>query len=296
METVYKVSEFKKLLAESSNEFKAKLGSGVESKEKEQNGKAYKDAKKRANDYDGGLSNEVGEKKAEYKKEDFNKTTLDYTPDNATPEYKKRVHAQVNGYTSEAEKNNGIEKIGDFSENEKIYDELKKSGEEMQDNAKTFKKSGLQAREWPDEVFDRENMYESKDGFDMRKMLNHMAQIEESVKPTNEKKNVKTIAFKKTEFLNEGHMINKIPDDFKKEGTAFRMKDKCGNTYLIEWKNNKANILEHSNKEGFNESMSRMQELFDYKTSDTSTNSSDRLNENEEKFSKTLDKMRKIIK
>ena len=33
METVYKVSEFKKLLAESSNEFKAKLGSGVESKE-----------------------------------------------------------------------------------------------------------------------------------------------------------------------------------------------------------------------------------------------------------------------
>lgn len=296
METVYKVSEFKKLLAESSNEFKAKLGSGVESKENEQNGKAYSDAKKRAKDYDGGLSDEVGEKKAEYKKEDFNKTTLDYTPDNATPEYKKRVHAQVDGYTSVAEKNNNIEKTGDFSDNDEIYKELKKSGEEMQDNEKALKKSGLQAREWPDEVFDKENMYESKDGFDMRKMLNHMAQIEESVKPTNENKKVKTIAFKKTEFLNEGHMINKIPDDFKKEGTAFRMKDKNGNTYLIEWKNNKANILEHSNKEGFDESMSRMKQLFDYKTTDTSTNYSDRLNENDDKFSDTLNKMRRIIK
>lgn len=296
MEKVYKVSEFKRILAESSNEFKAKIGSGVESEEKKNNGKAYDDAKKRAKDYDGGLSDEVGEKKAEYKKEDFNRTTLDYTPDNATPEYKKRVHAQVDGYTSEAEKKNGIEKAGDFSDNDKIYKELKKSGEELQDNAKTMKKSGLQAREWPDEVFDKESMYESKDGFDMRRMLNHINEIEDSIKPVNEEKKVKTIAFKKTEFLNEEHMINKIPDDFKKEGTSFKMKDKNGNSYLIEWKNGKANILEHSNKAGFNESMSRMKQLFDYKTNDTQTSYSDRLNENDDKFSDTLNKMRRIIK
>ena len=44
----YKVSDLKALIAEGSNEFKAKLGPGVESGDKANNGKAYKDADKRA--------------------------------------------------------------------------------------------------------------------------------------------------------------------------------------------------------------------------------------------------------
>ena len=278
MEQVLTVKAIKGLIKESQQEFKAKLGNGVESGNKTNNGKAYSDAKKRAKDFDGGLSDEVGEKKAEYKKEDFNKTLMDYTPDNVTPEYKKRIKKEfVNG----------------DKENEKIYKELKKSGEEQQKNEKELKKSGLQAREWPDEVFDKDNMYESRDGFDMRKMLNSLN--EKTTRKQFNESHVKTVLFKKTEFLNEEHMISRIPDDFKKNGTSFKMKDKNGSEYLVEWDNNKANIIEHTNKKGMDESISRMKELFDYRSSDTKTNYSDRLNENDDKFQETLNKMRKII-
>lgn len=278
MEQVLTVKAIKGLIKESQQEFKAKIGNGVESGNKTNNGKAYSDAKKRAKDFDGGLSDEVGEKKAEYKKEDFNKTLMDYTPDNVTPEYKKRVKKEfVNG----------------DKENEKIYKEFKKSGEEQQKNEKELKKSGLQAREWPDEVFDKDNMYESRDGFDMRKMLNSLN--EKTTRKQFNESHVKTVLFKKTEFLNEAHMISRIPDDFKKNGTSFKMKDKNGSEYLVEWDNNKANIIEHVNKKGMDESISRMKELFDYRPSDTKTNYSDRLNENDDKFQETLNKMRKII-
>ena len=278
MEQVLTVKAIKGLIKESQQEFKAKIGNGVESGNKTNNGKAYSDAKKRAKDFDGGLSDEVGEKKAEYKKEDFNKTLMDYTPDNVTPEYKKRVKKEfVNG----------------DGENEKIYKEFKKSGEEQQKNEKELKKSGLQAREWPDEVFDKGNMYESRDGFDMRKMLNSLN--EKTTRKQFNESHVKTVLFKKTEFLNEAHMISRIPDDFKKNGTSFKMKDKNGSEYLVEWDNNKANIIEHVNKKGMDESISRMKELFDYRPSDTKTNYSDRLNENDDKFQETLNKMRKII-
>ena len=278
MEQVLTVKAIKGLIKESQQEFKAKLGNGVESGNKTNNGKAYSDAKKRAKDFDGGLSDEVGEKKADYKKEDFNKTLMDYTPDNVTPEYKKRVKKEfVNG----------------DDENEKIYKEFKKSGEEQQKNEKELKKSGLQAREWPDEVFDKGNMYESRDGFDMRKMLNSLN--EKTTRKQFNESHVKTVLFKKTEFLNEAHMISRIPDDFKKNGTSFKMKDKNGSEYLVEWDNNKANIIEHTNKKGMDESISRMKELFDYRPSDTKTNYSDRLNENDDKFQETLNKMRKII-
>lgn len=278
MEQVLTVKAIKGLIKESQQEFKAKLGNGVESGNKVNNGKAYSDAKKRAKDFDGGLSDKIGEKKAEYKKEDFNKTLMDYAPDNVTPEYKERVKKEfVNG----------------DDENEKIYKEFKKSGEEQQKNEKELKKSGLQAREWPDEVFDKDNMYESRDGFDMRKMLNSLN--EKTTRKQFNESHVKTVLFKKTEFLNEAHMISRIPDDFKKNGTSFKMKDKNGSEYLVEWDNNKANIIEHVNKKGMDESISRMKELFDYRTSDTKTNYSDRLNENDDKFQETLNKMRKII-
>lgn len=292
MDKIITVKAINKLITESSQEFKAKLGPGVESKDKEINDKAYSDAKKRAKDFDGGLDKELGEEKSEYKKEDFNRTTLDYEPENATPEYKKRVHAQAKGYNSEAEMNNGIEKTGDFSDNENIYKEFKKSGEDFHNSQKDLKKSGLQAREWPDKVFDKESMYESKDGFDMRQMINRISSMEnKQMKPITEQ--MKTVLFKKTEFLNESHMISKIPDDFKVNGTSFKMKDKKGDEYIVEWKNNKAYVVNHLYKQQLSEEMNRIKELMGYKSSDSSTSSSARLNENDERFLTTLNKVRK---
>ena len=292
MEKIITVGDMKKIIAESSNEFKAKLGPGVESKDKEINDKAYSDAKKRAKDFDGGLSDEVGENKAKYEKIDDNRTTLDYEPENATPEYKKRVRAQAQGYSSEAEKNNGIEKSGDFSDNDDIYNQFKKSGEEHQDNIKLGKKSGLVARELPEKTFDKDNMYESKDGFDMRQMMNRLSN--NMTKNFVTETQIKTIHFKKTEFLSERHMISKIPDDFKVEGTSFRMKDKNANEYLVEWKNNKAYVLNHICKDQLNEEMNRMKQLMGYKTSDSMTTSSCRGDVNEDTYRSVLNKVRKI--
>ena len=109
MAKVISVKALKQLVAESSNEFKAVLGPGVESGNKTNNGKAYSDAKKRAKDYDGGLEKEVGEERPKYEKWDDNKTTLDYNLPNASKKYKDRVKAQVKGYTSELEEKNGLE-------------------------------------------------------------------------------------------------------------------------------------------------------------------------------------------
>ena len=131
MEKTFKVSDLKRLISESSSEFKPVLGPNVEKDNKSINGKAYDDAKKMAKDFDGGLGKNVGGQGVKYEKTDANRTTLDYTPENATDSYRKRVKAQVKGYTSEAEMNNDIEKAADFSDNENIYNGIKDSGCQM---------------------------------------------------------------------------------------------------------------------------------------------------------------------
>ena len=297
MEKTFKVGDLKRFIAESSNEFKPVLGVNVEKDNKSINDKAYKDAKQRAKDYDGGLEN-VGGKRVKYEKNDANRTTLDYEPENVSDDYKKRVKAQVDGYTSELEKNNKIEKSGDFSDNENIYNGIKKSGQELHNGEKDMKKSGLQGREWPEKVFDKEEMYESKEGFDMKQMINRMRILQENSETVNneslnENRNIKTIFFKKTEFLTEGHMLSRIPDEFKTEGEQFKMKDKTGNTYLVEWKNNKGVIISHSNKQGMNESLNRMKDLYSYSSTDTNTTLNSRLNE-DANFNSTLNNARKI--
>lgn len=269
MEMTYKVGDFKKLIKESSNEFKAVLGPNVESEDKKNNGKAYKEAKKRAQDYDGGLSKEVGEEKNEYIKSDANRTTLDYEPENVTDDYKKRVHAQVKGYSSVAEMENGLEKTGDFSDNENIYKSIKKTGQEIHKNIEDFKKSGLQASQMPEKTFKKGEMYESKEGVDMRNMLNALKSKSYIPKCTlNENKKLKTVFFKKTTFLTEGHMISRIPDEFKNEGEQFKMKDKNGNEYIVEWNNGKANVISHLNKMKIEESFKKFHEISNYSSKD----------------------------
>lgn len=110
METTYKVSDIKKLIQESSQEFKAKLGDNVESEDKKNNDKAYKDAEKMAKDFNGKFK---APEKAKYEKVDGNRTTVDVRVDfEPSKEYKDRIKAQAEGYTSVDEKENGIEKAG----------------------------------------------------------------------------------------------------------------------------------------------------------------------------------------
>ena len=275
MKTVaFSVKELKGLIAESSNEFKAKLGPGVDSGDKANNGKGYKDAEKRAKDYDGGLADSVEVAKYDKTKEgDDNRTTLDYEVDNVDQKYKDRIKAQAEGYTSVAEKENGIEKQGDFEGNKNIFKGITDNADAWKEKMVNARASGLAAR-----TYDKEKTFKHGDLY--------------------ENKNVKTAYFKKTTFLTEGHMMSRIPDEFKVEENVFRMKDKTGNEYLLEWKNGKAEIISHSNKQGMNESIERMKALYGYKASDyyKSTSSSSRLAEENEAFMNTLDKARKIIK
>ena len=274
MKTVaFSVKELKGLIQESSNEFKARLGSGVKSGNETNNGKAYKDAEKRAKDYDGGLADSIEVAKYDKAKEgDQNRTTLDYEVDNVDQKYKERIKAQALGYTSKAEMDNGIDKQGDFEGNKRIFDAVKDDADKWKDDREMVKRAGLTARTTPEDTFKHDSLYEGK--------------------------NVKTAYFKKTTFLTEGHMMSRIPDEFKVEENVFRMKDKTGNEYLLEWKNGKAQIISHSNKQGMNESIDRMKALMGYKASDyyKNTTASSRLSEENEAFADTLDKARKIIK
>jgi hypothetical protein len=296
MEKTYKVSDIKRLISESSSEFKAVLGPNVESEDKKNNGKAYSDAKKRAKDYDGGLSDKKDKK--EYTKLDANKTTLDYTPENVSDEYKERVHAQVKGYSSVQEMENDIEKQDDYSNNENIYQGIKKCGEKMHNDEEEFKTSGLQARELPKEIYKKQEMYESKDGFDMRNLIDSLktkSAILEGKKTFVEQKSVKTAYFKKTSFLNEGHMISRIPDEFKNEGTQFKMKDKHGTEYLIEWSNNKANVLTRNHKQKIDETLNAYEKLSSYKGEEyNSMSGKARINEDSAEINRMLDIVRKI--
>lgn len=271
MERKISVRDIRQSILESKNEFNPKFGDGVESENKKNNEKAYKDTKK-----------ETGAKEVEVKhdlddKLDGNKTTLDYELDNDPgKDYRKRVHAQAQGYTSTLEKDNDIEKVGEFDDS--FYKSAKKAREEMSGNKKELKKSGVQARELSDKWFDKEGMYENK--------------------------NLKTVRFKKTAFLTEEHMISKIPDEMKTEGNVFKMTDKNENTYIVEWKkdiyknNSNAVILEHINNKAVNEELDKMRALYGYKhsTNYSKTTGEERINESNDAFASTLEKMRKIIK
>jgi hypothetical protein len=270
----YKVSDIRSMIQESSNEFKARLGSGVKSGNETNNGKAYKDAEKRAKDYDGGLADSIEVAKYDKTKEgDDNRTTLDYEVDNVDQKYKDRIKAQAEGYTSVAEKENGIEKQGDFEGNKDIFKGITDDADAWKEKMVNARASGLAAR-----TYDKKKTFTHGDLY--------------------ENKNVKTAYFKKTTFLTEGHMMSRIPDEFKVEENVFRMKDKTGNEYLLEWKNGKAEIISHSNKQGMNESIERMKALYGYKASDyyKNTTTASRLSESNESFTDTLDKARKIIK
>lgn len=294
MEMTYNVSDLKRLVAESSNEFKAVLGPNVEKENKSNNGKAYSDAKKRAKDYDGGLAKE--EKKVKYEKMDGNRTTLGYTPENVSDEYKKRVKANVKGFNSVQEMENNIEKQDDYSNNENIYNGITEFEKEMHDNEQSFKETGLQASKMPKDTFKKEEMYESRDGFDMRNLINILKENSHIEKtPVHEQKSVKTVFFKKTSFLNEGHMVSRIPDEFKNEGTQFKMKDKHGTVYLVEWANGSANVISCNNKQRIDETLNAYEKLSSYKGEEYNTlNSRARINEDTNEISRMLNIVRQI--
>lgn len=268
---VYKLSEFCQVLRESQQakqEFNAKKGETVD-RENKKNGKAVEDILDQTKEYDGGIQDKPQKREDPRDLKDYNKDMLGWrytTPPNE--KFIKDTEARVRGFASEDnEKNSKIKEENkglDFEGNEEYLKNREEVEKDRHDALMARKLSGLRTS--------KEN--ELNDGDTEKRIEDRNKTI------FNENKKMKRLHFNKTVFLNEEHMIKKIPDDMKIDGNKFYMKDSAGNEYLIECVKDKVlndvihtNVVDYRNKEKINESFKRMKELYSYKSSDNEQNS-----------------------
>jgi len=275
-EITYSVGELRRIIRESSqNEFKPKLGPNVERDDKKNAQDAYKTAEKRAKNYDGGLK--TPEKMKLSPREDGNKTMLGLDYDNEPgDDYKKRVKAQAMGYASDAEKNNDIEKVGEF--NDDFYENEKKTVKQMSDDRENIRTAGLVSSE----LKDKDKEYGK-------------------VNTVFNEGRMKRLTYQHTKFMNESQIFSKIPEDFKVDGNKFIVRDATESEYLVEWcvdkKNNisEGRIIKERNLKETDKTIDRMTELMGYKSSSVYGRSSSRSTINENNNVKDmLDNIRNI--
>lgn len=280
-EGIYTFSELKRILEESTSEYKPKIGSKVIRDDAQNNVKAVKDIMKET----GVIENKVEDTKRDTNPEniyDTNKTTLDvnfaYEP---SKDYKERVKAQVHGYASkEHEKNSDTDESVDVSGNEKFYDEQEKKSKEQNKKETDERHAGLKSHNLDKENFKDKTIY------------------------ANESKKMKKLHFKNTVFLSESQVIKKVPDDYKTDGNCFIMEDKNNNQYLVECKVDdnlvgftQLTVTKKDTKEQVAEQIKRMQQLFEYKSSDyfKDTTKESRLNE-DKNLSELINKVKELEK
>lgn len=241
----YKVGELKDIIRESAQEFDAKLGANVQSDNKKNNEKSYKDAEKAAKDFDGGLK--PAEKGKLPDKMDGNRTTLDYTPRTEVSKAQKdNFDAQAQGYTSKLEKDNGIAKAAEFDNDGKIKKNFEDAAKKINDTKEELAKSGIQGQNIKTEK--KNTMYEN-------------------TKPT-----AKRLIFKHTKFLNEAQMLSRVPEEYRVDGQKIYMEDAHDNKYVVECtKSEKSGLIEmnvtsHTNDRLMNEQVERINQLFNYES------------------------------
>ena len=245
----YRVGDLRRIVKEGTENFKPVIGAGVISSNAKNNEKSYKDAEKAAKDYDGGLH---PEKKGELPdKTDGNRTTLDYNPRTEPDKsFKDKVNAQAKGFTSKLEEDNGIEKAGaEFDKDGKIAKQFTDASDKINSAKKKLADSGIQGHNLKDENKEKNTMYENK-------------------KPV-----AKKLEFKHTKFLNEGYMLSRIPEEYKKDGQTIYMKDCIGNEYIVECTKSEKTGFVETNVVGYNnpkllaEQKARIEQLFEYQSS-----------------------------
>lgn len=281
MTKCYKVSDIKKLVLEGLD-YNPKKGTNVDSEDKKNNEKAYKDAEKQAK--------EIG---AELKKTDKNNNPVKYTTDtfdqddnkntldvdfdyNPGDNYKNRVKAQVKGFNSELEEDSDTERNADFEGAEEFYDVIKKKHGESAKRKEMAKASGLAARTYPSDTFKKQSVFgENKEQAPKNKM--------------------KRINFKKTVFLQKEDVEKYIPEEYKKDGNKFIMRDAERTEYMVEWKANaKPDVKLYINEEQkTKDEFARIHELFGYKRVDGKSTVSERAQSRYD-FDKMLAEARKL--
>jgi hypothetical protein len=282
---VYNVGKLRKAIKESAdnkfdknskNEFKPVYGKGVQDDNKEINRKAYNDIKKETSSYDGNLSGAKKLNKLGTITPTENRGMSDLEYDGISQPFKDKVKSQLKGYTSaDAEKNHSKDNFGNAEFNSK-------------DESEFFVKHAKEAKKEKDKM----------KGTGLTGSTQNKSEIEKRSDTMFESKKIKNIKFKHTEFLTEGHMLSKVPDEFKTEGNKFMMSDSEGNSYMIEWHTNDAPDVEKKiNKKLVNEEMNRIKSLYNYHSKDyfNTTTAKSRVNENKE-FSNLIDRARELMK
>lgn len=263
----------KKSVLEAKDEFKPVFGKNVPEDNKKINSEAYNDIKKETEKYDGGLGAENKKGTSVTTANNRGMSDLDY--DSISKPFKEKVKAQLKGYPS--------------VENEKLHKDDEAFGNSYYDSNNLSKDIADHAKEAK-----KEKDKSKTDGLVSSKYKDETEKNSETMFEDNR---ISKIKFKHTQFISEGHMLSKVPDEFKVEGKTFIMKDTADNEYLVEWNDKKPNVTKRINKTQVNEEMKRIKALYDYKSKDyfTTTNSQSRIQENKE-FSDMINKARKLMK
>ena len=277
----YKVSDLRRIISESTREFNPVLGTNVNSDNKKNNEKAYKDMLNAVKDYDGSVVERPH--KTHYLPNDDNRGMQDLTYDNLTDEaidnlknsnehnkatknsFKERVKSQMKGYVSaDAEKRHKNDDYGnaEFTEMSNVGDKSKK----LKKGKMLGKEIGLTTRE-----------------LDKNELEGQSTSVFEGKMPK--------LKFKNTSFLTEQHMLSKVPDEFKIEGNKFSMKDKNNAEYIVEWGETPKVVAVTK----INEQQNRIKELFAYKGGEAKTSGKSRIFE-QNNVEEMVNKTRKLIK
>ena len=265
------VGDLRRVIKESQNEFKPVVfGTG---ETKSINTQAYVDAKKETSNYDGGLTSK--KKLGGGISATDNRGMHDLTYDNINKPFQDKVKSQMKGYVSkDAEDKHKGEPFGnaDFDDDGNIYKSAKEHADLVKKGKDTATEIGLTGRE-----------------------LNKN-EVEKQRETMGESKKIKMLTFKNTQFISEGHMMSRIPDEYKTEGNRFVMKDSADNQYLVEWHTNEPMVTKKPNMKLVNEQKERMKQLWGYKSAEANMSTpSFRIQEGKE-FSDMINKARELMK
>ena len=240
---------------------------------------AYADMKKDVKDYDGGIVKGDGKKNngiSSFDVPNGGRGMQDLEYDGISQPFSDNVKSQIKGYANkQAEKEHGDEPLGNATTegNENILKKAEEHAGNVQSGRTKASEIGLTGREIADKEYDKlhKNVFENK-------------------------QKLTVLSFKREKFINESHMLSRIPDEFKQDGKRFVMKDNAGNEYLVEWSNSEPSVKKKVNMNLVNEEKERMRELWGYKPAehDTRTTSVSRLHENSEQYQNMMDRARKL--
>lgn len=260
----YSVRELRKIVTESAQEFKPRLGVNVERDNKRINDKAYQDMASATKDYDGGARNESKKKLQTPADDNRGMENLEY--DGVNDAFKKRVRSQMKGYTSEDnEKAHRNDPFGNAEVNDI---------QGMDDKAKAIKKG----RDVAKEIGLTSREIDKKDFEDQRQTVFHEGKMPR-------------LKLKKTKFVCEEHMLSKVPDEYKVNGKKFSFRDKDDDEYIVEWAEEPK--VTHLTK--INEQKDRIFQLFNYKRKDSNTTHCGRLTE-DSRVEDMMNRARQLMK